>query len=42
MGSLAAALPVVAVAPAWAEKRVALVVGNSAYKNITPVDNPVQ
>src|SRR5580704_10314233 len=26
--------------PAWAEKRVALVVGNSAYENITPLDNP--
>jgi hypothetical protein len=27
-------------APASAEKRVALVVGNSAYKNVTPLDNP--
>ena len=27
-------------APAAAEKRVALVVGNSAYKNVTPLDNP--
>lgn len=27
-------------APASAEKRIALVVGNSAYKNITPLDNP--
>lgn len=26
--------------PAAAERRVALVVGNSAYKNITPLDNP--
>ena len=26
--------------PASAEKRIALVVGNSAYKNITPLDNP--
>ena len=29
-----------AAPPASAEKRVALVVGNSAYKNITPLDNP--
>ena len=28
------------VAPAHAEKRVALVVGNSAYQNVTPLDNP--
>ena len=27
-------------APAFAEKRVALVMGNSAYKNVTPLDNP--
>ena len=26
--------------PALAEKRVALVVGNSAYRNVTPLDNP--
>jgi uncharacterized caspase-like protein len=26
--------------PAPAEKRVALVIGNSAYKNVTPLDNP--
>ena len=25
---------------AHAEKRVALVIGNSAYKNVTPLDNP--
>ena len=29
-----------AMQPASAEKRIALVVGNSAYKNITPLDNP--
>src|ERR1700758_767952 len=29
-----------AVKPAHAEKRVALVIGNSAYRNITPLDNP--
>jgi TPR repeat protein len=27
-------------APAFAEKRVALVVGNSAYKSVAPLDNP--
>jgi Caspase domain len=26
--------------PAHAEKRVALVVGNSAYRNVTPLENP--
>ena len=26
--------------PACAEKRVALVIGNSAYRNVTPLDNP--
>jgi uncharacterized caspase-like protein len=26
--------------PARADKRIALVVGNSAYKNVTPLDNP--
>jgi uncharacterized caspase-like protein len=25
---------------AFAEKRVALVIGNSAYKNVAPLDNP--
>src|ERR1700754_134035 len=28
------------VSPAAAEKRVALVIGNSTYRNITPLDNP--
>lgn len=27
--------------PAWAEKRVALVLGNSAYQNVAPLANPV-
>lgn len=31
-----------ATQPASAEKRIALVVGNSAYKNITPLDNPAK
>jgi hypothetical protein len=37
----ALALAVCAVAPARAEKRVALVIGNSHYKNVSPLDNPV-
>jgi uncharacterized caspase-like protein len=28
------------LAPAQAEKRVALVIGNSAYRNVTRLDNP--
>ena len=27
--------------PAWAEKRVALVIGNSAYRNVAQLQNPV-
>jgi hypothetical protein len=37
---LAALLALLSAAPAAAEKRVALVIGNSAYKNVTPLDNP--
>ena len=37
---LAAALLLVCQ-PAFAEKRVALVLGNGAYKNVTPLPNPV-
>ena len=33
-------LALATTAPATAEKRVALVVGNSAYQNVTPLDNP--
>src|SRR4051795_13235509 len=40
LATLVAALLVVATLPASAEKRIALVVGNSAYKNIAPLDNP--
>lgn len=40
LGLAALALLVVIAEPASAEKRIALVVGNSAYKNITPLDNP--
>ena len=40
LGLAALALLVVTAEPASAEKRIALVVGNSAYKNITPLDNP--
>jgi hypothetical protein len=42
-GALAAAIVLLAVTstcPAFAEKRIALVVGNSAYQNITRLDNP--
>jgi parallel beta-helix repeat protein len=28
------------LAPAWADKRVALVIGNSKYQNVTPLTNP--
>jgi uncharacterized caspase-like protein/cyclophilin family peptidyl-prolyl cis-trans isomerase len=38
--TLACILALLCAAPAWAEKRVALVIGNSAYENITPLDNP--
>jgi uncharacterized caspase-like protein len=37
---LAAAL-LLACQPAWAGKRVALVLGNSAYRNVAPLANPV-
>jgi formylglycine-generating enzyme required for sulfatase activity len=37
---LAATALALAGTPALAEKRVALIVGNSAYKNVTPLDNP--
>src|SRR3954452_9922748 len=35
-----ALLALVFASPAQAEKRIALVVGNSAYQNITRLDNP--
>ena len=38
--SLIALLSLVLAGPAAAEKRIALVVGNSAYQNITRLDNP--
>lgn len=38
---LAAAALLLVCQPAWAEKRVALVLGNSAYKNAAPLTNPV-
>jgi Caspase domain len=37
---IAALLVFTACGPAFAEKRVALVVGNSAYQNVTRLDNP--
>ena len=42
-GALLALLGVIALLsadPAAAEKRIALVVGNSAYQNVTRLDNP--
>src|SRR5471030_2854200 len=42
-GALAAAivaLSLLSAGPASAEKRIALVVGNSAYQNVTRLDNP--
>jgi uncharacterized caspase-like protein len=38
---LAAATPLLLCQPAFAEKRVALVLGNSAYQNVAPLANPV-
>ena len=38
--ALAALLVLIVAGPAAAEKRVALVIGNSAYQNITRLDNP--
>src|SRR5260221_2629814 len=38
--ALACIAALLVAAPAWAEKRVALVIGNSAYQNIPPLDNP--
>jgi uncharacterized caspase-like protein/cyclophilin family peptidyl-prolyl cis-trans isomerase len=37
---LACIAALLAAAPVWAEKRTALVIGNSSYENITPLDNP--
>jgi Caspase domain len=37
---LCAAVSLAAVLPASAEKRIALVVGNSAYRNVPPLTNP--
>jgi hypothetical protein len=38
--ALAVWLPLLFAVPAAAEKRVALVIGNSAYQNVTRLDNP--
>src|SRR5438552_5024515 len=38
---LLAALLLLVCQPAWAEKRVALVLGNSAYRNVAQLQNPV-
>ena len=39
--ALAAAAFLLVSGPAFAEKRVALVLGNSAYRNVAPLPNPV-
>ena len=40
IATLASCLVLTLAAPAAAEKRVALVIGNSAYQNVTRLDNP--
>ena len=40
IAGLASLLALTLAAPAAAEKRVALVIGNSAYQNVTRLDNP--
>jgi hypothetical protein len=42
VGTLAALAVLLSLltAPALAEKRIALVIGNSAYQNVTRLDNP--
>ena len=40
--ALAFAAVIACAAPAAAEKRIALVIGNSAYRNVTPLDNPAR
>ena len=40
VAALASLLALTSIVPAAAEKRVALVVGNSAYQNVTRLDNP--
>jgi hypothetical protein len=42
LAALTAAFAILSASPAAAEKRVALVIGNSAYKNVTPLDNPAR
>jgi len=40
-GFFLAAVLLLACEPAWAAKRVALIIGNSAYQNVPPLSNPV-
>jgi TPR repeat protein len=40
LGLVAVALVLVAVAPAWAEKRVALVIGEGGYRSVPELANP--
>jgi hypothetical protein len=42
LAALVGILAVLSAAPAAAEKRIALVIGNSAYKNVTPLDYPTR
>jgi hypothetical protein len=42
LAAIAGMLVLLMASPALAEKRVALVIGNSAYKNVTALDNPVK
>ena len=39
-GSLLLAAALLVCQPAWAGKRVALIIGNSAYQNVPPLSNP--
>jgi uncharacterized caspase-like protein len=40
MAAAAGFLTLLSTSPAAAEKRIALVIGNSSYQNVTPLDNP--
>jgi hypothetical protein len=42
LAALAGALALLSASPALADKRVALVIGNSAYQNVTALDNPTK
>ena len=40
LAAAAGFLALLSTSPAAAEKRIALVIGNSTYQNVTPLDNP--